>query len=210
LVVVVAGDDSEGLHHQSKQIVSAYEDDHKKIFAALLQECKDITHYDTIYFLDGTPSHAGENEFALSEQFKGELYSPGCATWPILKKRVNGKLLYATHHGPAAGKGFNRGNAIRNKLKQIHYQNSMYKQPIPDIVVWADKHDHWEEVVHFQDGRTMKGYVLPSWKLLDEYMYKVDATAFSNIGAMLSTCTDEGIESEFLTIHIEQNPIGDL
>lgn len=210
LVVVLLGDLVEGIHHQSQEIISAYLTDHQKIAETLLRELKEVTQYDSVYFVDGTPSHVAENEYQLSEIMKGELYAPGKSTWPLLRRKIYGHLIYAAHHGPAAGKGITRGNALRNRLKQIHYQNLLTNQPVPDLVVFADKHDHHAERVTTQDGRGIDGVILPSWKLLDGYMGKVDPFAFSNIGGMLSTCTERGITSEFLTIHIEQNPIGDL
>ena len=210
LVVVNMGDAVEGLHHDSKQIVSSYLEDHKKIHEALMEECKQITKYDALYYVSGTPSHAGEDEESLSNKLKAERYSEGIFTHPILKKKVYNRLIYAAHHGPSAGKGAARGNALRNRLRQLDWQCRMTGQQVPDMVVWADKHDPHEEIYTTQDGHRITGYILPSWKILDEYMYRVDAFAFSRVGAMVSTHTDRGVDSEYLTIHIEQNKIGEL
>lgn len=210
LVVINMGDAVEGMHHDSKEVISSYLTDHTLIHETLMRECKAVTEYDTLYYVNGTPSHAGENEYDLATVLMAEKYRPNEFTHPLLKKTVYGKLIYAAHHGPAAGKGQARGNALRNYLKTLDYQARMTGQRVPDMVVVADKHDHIPEVITTQDGHKMRGYILPSMKLLDGYMYKVNPFAFSNIGAMVSTCTSSGIESEFLTIHVEQNQIGAL
>jgi hypothetical protein len=211
LIVINMGDATEGLHHDSKEIISAYETDHQKIHESLMREAKErLGGWDKLYYVNGTPSHAGENEYSLSMTLGAELYRPAEANYPILKKTVAGKLIYAAHHGAAAGAGYTVGNVLRNKLKTLDFECAMNRTPSPDMVVFADKHNPIHVDYDNNFGHTIKGFILPSWKLIDAYVYRVSAFAFSRIGAMISTCTDNGIESEFLSLHIEQDPITEL
>jgi hypothetical protein len=209
LVVVVAGDLVEGVHHGSQEIISPYLTDHQKIAEYLIREAKRITNYDTIYFLDGTPAHAGENEYNLAEVLQGERYAPGKFTWPILKKRVYNNLVYIAHQGPASGRGMSAGNPLRNKIKSNCYEFLTNDEPIPDYMIFAHYHVHQHERVEI-GNKTIDGYLLPSWKLIDNYVSRINPFAFSNIGAMLMTCKDSAITCEMLTIHIQQDKIGVL
>ena len=209
LVVVIAGDLIEGVHHNSQEIISPYLTDHQKIAETLIREAKKITSYDTIYFLDGTPSHAGENEYNLSEVLQGERYAPGKFTWPILKKRVYNNLVYVAHQGPSAGRGLNTGNPLRNKIKASCYEFLTNNEPLPDYMIFAHYHVHQHERVEI-GNKTIDGYLLPSWKLIDNYVSRINPFAFSNIGAMLMTCKPGKVDCEFLTIHVQQDKIGSL
>jgi hypothetical protein len=209
LVIVVTGDEIEHRHHDSQEVVSSYLTDHKTIHRELMTELLAIAPPDRLYYVSGTPCHAGEEELDLANVLGAERYSPNSFVWPVLKKRVGGKLIYARHHGPAAGKGMSRGNALRQSLKNIYYENIRNEEEIPDLVVSAHTHKHHKEIVSF-GKREIIGAILPSWKLLDEHMNRIDAFAFSNVGSMLTTITPGKIENEFLCIHIDQTPIGDL
>jgi len=209
LIVINMGDGVEGLHHQSKEIISSYLTDHQKIHETLMHECKAITQYDTLYYVNGTPSHAGENEYDLATILGAEKYSEGNFTHPILRKRLHGHMIYAAHHGATAGDGYHAGNALRNKIKQLDYECLVNGEPSPEMAVFADKHTKQKETVNIY-GREIQGYILPSLKLKDGFVYKVKPFAFSNIGAMVTTVTENEMISKFLTIHIEQDVIGEM
>jgi len=209
LVCINAGDAVEGLHHQNKDIISPYLTDHQRIHEKLMNECKSIVHYDTLYYVNGTLDHAGEEEFDIATVLGAERYEAQNFTHPVLKKKVCGKLIYVAHHGPGPGRGINAGNMLRNKVKQLDYDLRRENQQSPDMVVFAHQHQHQRERVYFDDHFT-DGFILPSWKLLDSYINRVNPFAWSNIGAMISECSEAGIYSRFLTVHIEQNPVGNL
>lgn len=209
LVVIAMGDLCEGLHHGSQEIISPYLTDHMKIAETLLRECKEITQYDTIYFIDGTPAHAGENEYNLAEVLMGERYAPGQFTWPTLRKKIHGNLIYAAHQGPGTGRGINTGNPLRSWMKTTHYEMTMTGQAPPDMFVFGHRHVHQHERIEIA-GHTTDGFLLPSWKLLDGFVNRVNPFAFPNIGSMVSVCDASGITSEFLTIHINQSKVSEL
>jgi len=209
MVLIILGDVIENNHHASKEVISSYLTDHQKIAETLLREAKEVTRPDVIYFVDGTPDHAGENEYILADVLGGERYAPGKFTWPILKKTVGSKLIYAAHHGASPGRGVNFGNGLRNYMRNLVYACAGYGQPVPDLIVYGHHHAHCKEIINIS-GRDIEGRILPSWKLLDGYMNKINPFAFNNIGAMLTVITDKTIESEFLVIHVEQDVIGEL
>jgi len=155
LVVVNMGDAVEGDHHHTLEVVSGYLNDHQKIHLDLMHQCKEITQYDTLYYVNGTEVHAGEDEDDIAEKLKAVLYAPGNATHPILKKTIYKHLIFAAHHGPGAGKGWNRGNALRNKIKALDYDLRINNERVPEIVVYAHRHEHRHEQVDI-NGRKIK------------------------------------------------------
>jgi hypothetical protein len=203
LVVVNMGDAVEGLHHASKEIVSDYLTDHQKIHIALMKECKEITQYDTLFYVNGTPVHAGEDEYDIATVLGAELYKPGNFTHPILKRKIYNHLVFAAHHGPGAGAGAAKGNALRGKLKNLYFESMENRQPMPKLIVTAHVHQHAHEMID-RGGHEYHWYTLPSWKLPDDFLNRINPFAFNNIGAMLSTCTPDGIASEYKTVHVEQ------
>lgn len=209
LIVIVLGDAIENDHHESKQTISQYTIDQQLIHKTLINELKAVTNYDKIYYVNGTPSHAQEDEYDIATALMAERYAPNQFTWPILKKTVDGHLIYAAHQGTGAGKGANRGNALRNNLKNLCIESTLNNQQLPDMVVYAHMHDACHETYHF-GKHTVEGFVLPSFKLMDEYVYRVNAFAFNQVGAMVTTCQHGQIESEFFLIHVNQDPIGEL
>jgi hypothetical protein len=209
LVVVNMGDAVEGQHHKNKEIVSEYLVDQQTIHRALMDECKEAVKWDTLYYINGTPAHAGEDEYNLAMVLGAELYRPGNATYPILRKTVEGQLIYAAHHGPGPGRGSNFGNPLRAKLRLLEMQLDRLRQPKPAAVFYAHAHVPTQERLYYSGG-FIDGYILPSWKLPDGYVNKIDPFSWSNIGCAISTVTETGIETKFLTIHIEQTKVSAL
>jgi hypothetical protein len=94
-------------------------------------------------------------------------------------------------------------------MKEYHYNMVMSGETPPEMFVFAHYHHHQHEQIEI-GGKTIGGYLLPSWKLIDAYVSRINPFAFSNIGCMISVCTKSGIASKFETIHIEQSGVSAL
>lgn len=202
VVVINLGDAIEGMHHDSKQFITPLLNEQKLIHTELMDELyKRIDGWDKLIYIDGTPAHAGETEFDIARDLGAEPCGE-VSTWPELRGMVDGtnKLLWAAHHGTAAGKELSRGNALRNRLREIQYETLREGKVAPDLVVYADRHEHRHEV--FEDR--IHGFLAPAWKVKDGFTYKVAAFSDPNVGALVVT-VDDKIEHKFCTLEVEQD-----
>ena len=215
VIVINMGDAIEGLHHSTKEVITQYLVYQQKIHVELMTELSDrIGGWDKLIYINGTPAHAGEAEFEIAKDLGAEYYrqsldegDEGESTWPELRAMIEGtnKIMWAAHHGPAAGRELSRGVSLRNKLKEIYYRCMATGKVHPDFVVWADKHEHrhgmWEDE---RNGHIIHGFICPSWKAKDSYVYKVAALEDPNIGALVLE-VGEDIKYHFKTLEIEQD-----
>lgn len=203
-VVINLGDAIEGMHHDSKEYITPYLFEQKMIHTELMNEFGKRAGWDKLYYIDGTPAHAGEAEFDIARKLGAEPCGES-STWPELRGMIDGSntLLWAAHHGTAAGKELSRGNSLRNKLREIYYESQAEGKAHPDLVVYADRHEHRHE--QFERGKSMiHGFLAPAWKVKDGYTYKVAAFSDPNVGALVVTIDDE-IKHKFLTLEVEQD-----
>jgi len=224
LVITVHGDATEGKHHDSRELISAYLIDQTTIHKEIMLYVMRVTGWDkskgdALYYLDGTPSHAGEEEYKIAHDLGAVPYEKpteegsvdGQYTFPVITKTIHGTLVYMAHHGPHAGAEAMRGDALRRNLRKLAFRCNAHKQRVPRIVIYADKHDHWHETYTHADGSVIDGFIMPSWKLKDGFLYKFDPFAFSNIGAFMMTVhTDGTFEYKFMTTHIIQERVDEL
>lgn len=204
-VVINLGDAIEGMHHQSKEVITPYYFEQKTIHITLMDDfSKRVGGWDKLYYIDGTPAHAGENEFDIANDL-GAIPSPYGSTWPELRGMIDGtnKILWCAHHGTAAGRELSRGNALRNRLKEIYYETLAESKPQPDLVVFADRHEHRHEQVERGDS-LIHGFLAPAWKVKDGFTYKVAAFSDPNVGALVITI-DNDVQYKFHTLEIEQD-----
>jgi len=110
----------------------------------------------------------------------------------MIDASINGVTIWMAHHGPASGRNErSRGDALRNRLKDIMDQCLAKKKDPPRVVVFADK--HVKAHVEYERGDyKIDGFLLPSWKLKDGFVYKVDPFAWSNIGSLIMVIPENG------------------
>ena len=207
VVVINLGDAIEGLHHGTKQVISPYLTDQKKIHVELMNDLGNrIGGWDKLFYIDGTPAHAGEEEFDIAKDLGAEMCGES-STWPELRAMVDGsnKLLWTAHHGTAAGNELGRGNALRNRLRNIYFETLAENKPQPDLVVYADRHEHRHEVFEGRPGLEIHGFLAPAWKVKDGYTYKVASLSDPNVGALVITVDNNAVDHKFLTLEVEQD-----
>jgi len=217
LIIKVVGDAVEGIHHATKELITPYYIDQKTIHLELMTELMERVKFakgDTLYYVDGTPAHAGETEYAIADDLhavpyvKGGGENDGLYTWPIIKGKINGVEVWTAHHGSGAGGELARGNALRNKLREIYYSCKADGLNIPRVVVMADRHEHRHERFE-RGGDVIDGFLLPAWKVKDGYIYKVSPFSRPSIGALVVTY-GKLITWQFLTMEVRQDEVINL
>jgi hypothetical protein len=217
LIIKVVGDAVEGIHHATKELVTPYYIDQKTIHLELMAELLERVKYtkrDTLYYVDGTPAHAGETEYAIAQDLsavpyvKGSGENDGLYTWPIVKGRINGMEVWTAHHGSVAGGTLSRGNSLRCKLREIYFGCKADGVGVPGVVVMADKHEYRHERFEYKN-EVIDGFLLPAWKVKDGYIYKVSPFARPSVGALVIVYGKE-IRWEFLTLDVKQDEVINL
>lgn len=210
LVVVKLGDCVDGVHHETKELVTSYISEQKEINEELTNRALKIMRFgkdDSMFWVAGTPAHAGEAEEDLAKTF-GVKKTNGRRVLPVLNLKVNGVDCLFFHHGANKGKGANKGNSFRNRMKDMYYDYRDAGKNPPQLVVTADKHAHWYEPFVRGDFM-MHGIISPAWQVKTDFVYKIASEALTNIGGAIIEITADGKilfdhKKDFITIAIEE------
>ena len=187
------GDAIDGDHHQSGDVCTTNEVEQADIHIELMNELQKRINWqrgDEMYYTRGTPTHVHEKEDYIAEQMNAELHD-------LLKMKTNGAMSWFTHHGPAAGKGANEGNSVRNWLKNIHVDALRDEGKAPDIVYTGHVHKPIYSVYSAR-GRdyqyqNIHGIILPSWQGKTRYAWKVAAMESNMIGGVIHEIKADGV-----------------
>lgn len=216
LTAIINGDCIEGNHHGTTQIVTPSTKAQMDIFRDIWDETTALVKPDKVYMVAGTETHVGEWETIIGEYVKAEPNGAYRYVFPVLKRRVEGKVIWWAHHGPGPGRGNNQGNALRNALKSLLVQCLANNETSPDIVVYGHTHSPTYETATL--GRhTVHGFILPSLKAKDAYIYKVQPFALNSVGVLLFDINKQfpagRLENgwwEWQTLEVVQDKIGEL
>jgi len=220
LIIVKLGDMVEGLHHGSKQVTSARRAIHEAISLELMDRIDEWTGFtdgDLEYFVAGTESHVEESEERIAKDRGAEAYMPsdlaggrdGVYVFPALNITINGVPCFFAHHGPATGEGANRGNGLRNRIKNLYLEYLENNKTMPRLVIFADKHRKHYERVWRSEKVMIDAIISPAWQVKTEFVYRIRPEALANVGC---TCIEIkasgniiGLENPFITIDVEQD-----
>lgn len=212
LVVVMLGDLIDGVHHETKELITQYLDEQAEINIELTSRALDAMGFnekkgDILKFVAGTPAHAGEEEEAIAKDF-GVKKRNGRRVQPVLNININGVDCLFFHHGPSKGRGANKGNALRNRLKSLYYDYLDAGKKPPHLIVTADKHEHYYEAVT-RGSFMMHGVISPAWQVKTDFVYKVAPESLSNVGGVILEITAGGEikPPKFVTIEVEDERI---
>ena len=192
LVVVNNGDAVEGAHHGTIQIMSPHPADQVKIHIELMEYFLDKCGFskkrgDELHYVSGTETHTGWTESGIVNHFSH--LSPGYHD--DFRTCINGREVWHTHHGGNAGDGQNEGDAYRNWLKRIYYNNLKGGKKQPDIVFTGHVHRPIY-ASYVQDYHTIHGIIIPSWQLKTRYAYRAAPFQRNLIGMTITEITAGG------------------
>lgn len=185
--LIINGDAIDGDHHHSGDVCSTNPLEQANIHIELISEFEnriDWQRGDEIYYTKGTEIHTLEWENYIGQQMNavmcGEFYAH-----ELLQLETNGVLSWFVHHGPAAGAGANKGNGLRNWLRNIYFDNLTDGIKIPDIIYTGHVHNPTYSSYIYSDGMkfgAMHGIILPSWQEKSRYAHMRSPVARNKIG----------------------------
>ena len=192
LVTVFVGDAIEGIHHGSKQFITARVQEHEKIAEDAIDNGLRMMKHgkdDKFYMVSGTESHVGESEERIASDVGPVAYMPAPEDkvtrwcWPMLPVSINGVFGLIAHHGPGPGSGANEGNPLRNKVRNIVVSRALRGKKAPRFIVFGHKHAKQHIQYEYED-LVVDAFILPSFQGKTDWFYSVDPFAFNNIGML--------------------------
>lgn len=141
---------------------------------------------DELHYVTGTESHTGNMERVIAEYY--DYIDAGFHD--ELRIKINNRMVYYTHHGGSAGDGQNEGDAYRNWLKRIYFNNLKDGKPQPDIIYTGHVHKPIY-TSYVQDYHTIHGIILPSWQMKTRFAYRAAPFQKNSIGMTMTEITAE-------------------
>lgn len=221
LIICVAGDATEGLHHNTTQVITGRTDTQEAMAAAVLEEALHLSKFnlrrgDTLRLITGTPAHDGNGAASLERIARSVLDYHGDQrqTRDYWQAEVHG-VRFDVAHRPGSGPGTRnwvRGNAFQAWLKSLYLNALEAQQPPPRYVIRAHRHDYLRRDVYNLNGEiATTGIILAAWKGKDEYVYQLAPEAIASIGALTVTVEPDGTTwAECQRIEIPQDHVETL
>jgi predicted phosphodiesterase len=175
LIVVVDGDGTEGVHHNSLQVVTRLVEEQISIHIDLMDfflRTVKFGKHDELYYVKGTECHTGDVEDVIGNDLGAVPTADGLHAWDSLRLTVNGKRIWFTHHGPGSGKGAKKGNAMRVWLSDRFYEAVNEGEDPPHFIVTGHTHDPFYQVYVARYRGTyhaLRGLICPSWQQRTRY-----------------------------------------
>jgi hypothetical protein len=222
LIVIVLGDVVEGLHHDTTEITTARIDTQEAMSVAVIESALKIAKFnnrtDALRFVNGTPAHDGNGSASLERVARDVLdrdANDGTrAAHDILRLTVNGVRFDVTHK-PGSGPGSRAhtlGNAFHGWLRSLYFSALEDAQAPPRYVLTAHHHAYLRRDVHATRGHVaLTGIICPSWKVKDEYVYRVAPFALSSIGMLAFDVQPDGAVQEHVwLLPVTQDEVEEL
>lgn len=176
LLIVNAGDAIEGWHHNMSELIPCNEKEQADLHIELMAQFKRRVDYDgrrgdKLYYTNGTETHVGDWEDYIGKQL-GAVENGDLHVFDDLKLEINGKRIWWTHHGPAPGKGHNKGNGLRNWLKVQFYEAVQENEDPPHMIITGHVHNpFWDIYTGRYKGEyfPVRGLISPSWQQKTRY-----------------------------------------
>ena len=214
LIVIANGDLVEGVHHNNKQIITNYIQEQEEISIDAidhgLQNMRfDADAGDKLIIVSGTPSHVDESEERIARDLGALPYEKprnehdGRYTHPALRLIVDGVRVWTAHKLAGAGRGANRGNALRNKAKEFYFEALADGMKPPDYLIGSHFHQRlYSPYVYRSD--IVNAFIMPPYKAKDNYTFGISPFGLGDIGLLVIDIENGASSWRFTEHQIEQ------
>ena len=186
-MLVINGDLGElDRKQRSAQIITQ----NKSTILEMVRDVLEVTSWDSIYIVRGTPAHTGRSSW-LEEEVGKDLGAVTSDTdvhsWWHIRATVEGVRLDIANHGSMGKKPWTRSNSANSLASETfwNYKVERDAQP-PDVVIRSHNHI-------FSEGKTLdtRVYFTPCWSGITEYGYRIGhENTLPSIGGMVLFCED--------------------
>lgn len=209
LVIIHAGDATEGIHHETTQIVSNRIDEQERIHVAAMLEAMKISKFnekrgDRMYYIGGTPTHVlpgQQSEERIARVLATVPKLPGNNAgndgrylWDRWRMWINGVLFDVAHEGPHPGsRAWLRGNTLRWVLRSMYFDCLEHKLEMPRYWIRAHRHRWVPPERHRGEAGTIEGFLTPCFQGPTEYVFQRFSMEFlSHIGMLVFIVEPDG------------------
>lgn len=202
LIVVLAGDATEGLHHDSVQVTTARIEVQEQMAVSVMEEGLHRAKFsyrrkDALRCVAGTGAHDGGGG-ASFERVARQLTDhsgDGRVSKESDDFTVNGvRILVAHKPGASPGsRAWTRGNAYKSWLTSLYYAALDAGEQPPAYVLTAHYHQYLKAEACKMNGATaLTGIMLPAWKVKDEYIWQVNPFGLAQVGMVALEVQPDG------------------
>lgn len=220
LIVVHAGDAVEGVHHGTVQLATQRIDEQERMHVAAMRAGLKLAKWDRrkdkLIYLAGTAAHVGQGNSSTERIARALLETEGLDGRVIrdrLYASVNGVLVDVAHRGyRLGGREWTRTNSMRAYLLSQWLASLKAKRAMPRYVVRAHQHTFGYACLEDDDGQTVsEGWLMPAWKLKDEYVSSFAPEAVCSIGMLAFVIEPAGsAHAHAMTMRCEQDVVEEL
>jgi hypothetical protein len=178
--------------------VNEQRDIHEELMAHFTKKIG-LTRGDLLYYTAGTEIHTGDIEDEIGRDLGAVETPSGLYAFDELRLNIFERRCWWVHHGPFSGKGANRGNPVRNWLRNIFFDERGEGKDPPHYVITAHTHDpDWNDYVGRYNGEyfRMQGLITPSFQMKTRYAYGKAPLKKNKIGLQYFTITRDGMISD--------------
>lgn len=201
LIVCFDGDMTEGMHHETTQVLTGRIDTQEEMAEAVIEEGLALAKWrnrgDVLRFVTGTPAHDGLDGGSAERIARRvtDWHGDGRVTQDVWRPRINGTLFDITHE-PASGVGtreHTKGNTFAAWLKSHYTRQRDLGEPWPRYIIRAHYHEYIERAAYDTlSAEVIRGYILAPWKVKDGYVWRRNANALSRIGMVAFDVREDG------------------
>lgn len=175
--LVLNGDLVEGVHHGTKEIVSAEVADHQAAAMAALGHLKPAK----TYVVEGTEVHSNNREHGIAAALKA-VPDPdtGKRAWPRLTLTVAGTRCCFFHHISTTSRAWLEASALGIYLANEQLEAARAGEPLPAVMGCAHRH-RWG----YYEGAGGLAFVTPPWQLCTRYARRVVPSARTRPGMVV-------------------------
>lgn len=140
--VVVNGDCIEGLHHQTKQVISNATSDHVSLAINLLGPVTEDA--DALFMVRGTSAHVGHDSESAIGMALGAERQEGSRDYAYHNWRfeVCGKVIDAAHHMPTSARPWTESTGLGGAMQAAVLESVRAKEAVADIYLRAHRHKY--------------------------------------------------------------------
>jgi hypothetical protein len=199
LIVIHAGDATEGVHHGNVQLLTTRIDEQERMHIAAMGEFLSLVKFnrrsDQLIYLAGTEAHTGTGNSSTERIVRALLKKDeldGREVRIKLFADIDGVLFDVAHKGFRLGaREHTRVNSIRAYLESRWSGCAKRGLPVPRYVIRAHMHTFAHIPLEDLQGHMItEGFLMPSFKLPDDYAGMEVQEAIGSIGVLPFTIRD--------------------
>lgn len=208
--VVVNGDSTDGVHHNSTTQISHNLEDQQRIAEEILAPI--VKKANRVFVVRGTEAHVGQsgvNEEKLAKAIGAIPNSEGQYARHELWIRVGTALVHCMHHIGTTGSAAYESTAVHKELTESLTEAARHGMEPPDVIVRSHRHRYFRTMFAGNKG-DMISVVTPGWQARTPFAYRIPGGRISlpQFGGILVRSGDEeNVYVRHRTWHLERTAV---